>query len=415
MISLTSDQLLGILAALGGGLLVGVQRERHKEEHSPSEPAGVRTFTLVALVGAVAAFLGTTLAWLAGAAVAAFAVTAYLRRADREPGLTTEVALFATYLLGVMAMTAPSAAAGLFVVLVALLQTKQALHHFTRSVLSERELGDALLLAASVLIVLPMLPDRTFDPFHVLNPRRIWLFAVLVMSINAAGYIALRVFGARRGLLLAGFFGGFVSSTATIAGMGQRARTGSSLTSACVAAALLSNVATVIQLTVIIVVAAPSMLPSLGPALLIAGITAVVAAAVFFWRSDETNHLQTPQGRPFDPVQALIFAGIVAFAAWVAALLRDWMGTGGMVVAAALAGFADVHAAAIGLAQLSTETTADLFAYALTAAFTANSVVKCIASGIGGRAFAIPVIGGVGAINVAMLFAVWITARTLGP
>lgn len=388
---------------------MGVQRERHKEEHAPSEPAGVRTFTLVALVGAVATFLGAGMQWLAGAAIAAFAVTAYLRRVDREPGLTTEVALFATYLLGVLAMTAPSVAAGLFVVLVVLLQAKPVLHHFTRNVLSERELGDALLLAASVLIVLPMLPDRTFDPYDVLNPRRIWLFAVLVMSINAAGYIALRLFGARRGLLLAGFLGGFISSTATIAGMGQRAREGSSLTSACIAAALLSNVATVVQLTLVIVIAAPWMLPSLGPALLIAGITAVLATAIFFWRSGESNDLKRPQGRPFDPAQALIFAGIVALAALVAAVLRNWIGTGGVILAAALAGFADVHAAAIGLAQLPMGTTANIFAYALAAAFTANSVVKCIASGAGGPAFAIPVIGGVGAINMAMLVTVWTT------
>jgi hypothetical protein len=97
-----SAQLLGILAAFGGGLLVGVQRERHKDEHSPSEPAGVRTFTIVALIGAVAALLGPGVLWLAGAAVAAFALTAYTHRVDREPGLTTEVALFATCLFGAL-------------------------------------------------------------------------------------------------------------------------------------------------------------------------------------------------------------------------------------------------------------------------------------------------------------------------
>ena len=142
--------------------------------------------------------------------------------------------------------------------LVVLLQTKQALHHFTRNVLSERELSDALVLAASVLIVLPFLPDRAFDPYAVLNPRRIWLFAVFVMAIDPGGYIALRLFGARRGLLLAGFLGGFISSTPTIASMRQRGRETPDVYRACVAASLLSNVATIVQLALVLLVTAPA-------------------------------------------------------------------------------------------------------------------------------------------------------------
>lgn len=405
-------QMLGILAALGGGLLVGVQRERHKYEHTPSEPAGVRTFALVALIGAVATCLGAGMQWVAGLAVSAFAVTAYAYRAEHEPGLTTEIALLATYLIGALAVSAPPAAAALFVVLVVLLQMKQVLHDFTRNVLSERELGDALLLAASVLIVLPMLPDRTFDPFDVLNPRRIWLFAVMIMCINALGYIALRAFGGRRGLLLTGFIGGFISSTATIAGMGQRARTTPALRASCIGAALLSNVATLIQLALVLLAAAPWLLLLLWRPLLLAGIVAIAAATVFFWRHRSVDEAELPPGRPFNPLQAVLFAGIVSAAAFLAAALRAWIGAGAIVFATAAAGFVDVHAAAISLAQLPAEAAEKfLFAYAMAMAFTANSILKCVAAGTGGRSFAVPIVCGVAAINIALVASVWGVSR----
>ncbi|HZP65491.1 MAG TPA: DUF4010 domain-containing protein [Rudaea sp.] len=409
---LAVEQVFGFLAALGGGLLVGVQRERQKDRHASGEPAGVRTFTVVALIGAIAAHLGASTQWMAGFAVTAMAIAAYLQRADRDPGLTTEAALLATYLLGAFATAAPAFSAALFVVLAALLETKQALHHFTRNVLSERELGDALLLAASVLIVLPLLPDRTFDAYAVLNPRRIWLFAVLVMAINGAGYIALRVFGSRRGLLLAGFFGGFISSTATIASMGQRARETPGVRRTCIAAALLSNVATVVQLGLVLLATAPATLQRLGFPLAAAGVAAIFVGTASAVRGDGAAASDPPRGRPFDLGQAVVFALVVAAATGVAALLRGWMGRGGVVLAATATGFADVHAAAISLAQVNSGADSDsnTFAYALAAAFVANSIMKSIAAGAGGRDYALPLIGGIAVISAVLLGTVWATS-----
>ena len=124
-------------------------------------------------------------------------------------------------------------AAGLGVAVAVVLSAKSRVHRFVRNVLTAQELHDALLLAAAAAIVLPLLPDRTIDPWGVLNLRKLWLLALLVMAINAGGHIALRSFGARRGLLLAGFAGGFASSTATIASMGTRAREHPELALAC--------------------------------------------------------------------------------------------------------------------------------------------------------------------------------------
>lgn len=144
------------------------------------------------------------------------------------------------------------ALAGAGGVLVALLLAgKSRLHRFVRTALTEQELHDGLQLAAAAAIVLPLLPDRTVDPWDVLNPRKLWLLAVIVMGINAVGHVALRTLGTRAGLLMTGLVGGFASSTATTAALGGVARRAPALATACASAALLSNVSTVVQLAVV--------------------------------------------------------------------------------------------------------------------------------------------------------------------
>jgi uncharacterized membrane protein (DUF4010 family) len=406
MDDLRIDTVFGLLAALGGGLLVGIQRERRKREGEAA--AGVRSFTVVALIGAVAALLGPVAIGVGGAAVAAMAVASYWHSADHDPGLTTELALLATFLLGALALAQPQLGASLFVALAALLQSKEVLHDFTRRVLSEREVDDALLFAASVLIVLPLLPDRAFDPWGVLNLRNLWLVAVLVMAINAGGYIAHRAFGSRVGLVIAGFFGGFVSSAATIAGMGQRAASDPALRTSCIAAALLSCVATVVEIALILSVIAPALLRHVTVPLLVAGATAVLATLAFV-RRDQQSRVQAdkPSGRPFAFGPALLFAGIVAVALLVSKVMGDRLGTGGVLAAAAATGFADVHAATVTLGQLvGAGLSVHDAGYALAAAFTTNSIVKCIAAGTGGVAYASAVIIGVLSINAALCLAV---------
>ena len=407
------DVLFGLLVAIGGGLLVGIERERRKGEGPTRGAAGMRTCMIVAMIGAIASLLGETVLLLAGVGVIALGLVSYRRSRDSDPGLTTEFALLATLLLGALAMTRMQVAAGLFVLLAITLVSKTPLHRFARSVLSEQELDDALRLAASVLIVLPLLPDHSIDPLGVLNPRRLWLFAVLVMALNAAGYVALRMFGPGRGLAVAGFLGGFVSSTATISGMGQRAKAAPDLRSECVAAALLSNIATIVQLVLILLAVSPELLRHLALPLAAAGGAAATIGAIALFRihvSPQTGQ-STTYGRPFALPQAILFAFIVALALLGSALLRRWLGESGVLAAAAAAGFADVHAAAISLGQLlqTSDVPLHVAALALVIAFTSNSIVKCIGASAGGTAYAVQVTGGIVLINLTLLAAVFLS------
>jgi len=228
-----------LLLALGIGLLVGVERERSKGAGPTRGAAGLRTFALIGLVGGVAGLFGQPLLTaVAGLFVAAAAVASYRRSRPDDPGLTTEVAMFATFLLGVMTADRPQAAVAAGVVMAVLLAARAPLQALVRDVLTQRELMDGLAFAIAALVVLPLLPDRAVDPLGVLNPFALWRLAVVMMGLSALGYVAQRLAGGRRGLLLAGLAGGLVSSTATIAGMARRARETPASTAAAASAAL---------------------------------------------------------------------------------------------------------------------------------------------------------------------------------
>jgi len=386
--------LVGSLGvALGAGLLVGVEREQRKSEH-PRSAAGIRTFTLIALAGAICALFGVVML-ATGAAFVALAALASFRRTYRDdPGLTTEVAMVVVYLLGALAMRAPVLAASLAVVVALLLAMKTHLHLVSRDILSEQELRDGLLLLASALVVLPMLPDHAVDPWQVLNPHRVWRVVVLIMAINALGYVAQRMFGPKLGLPLSGLVGGFVSSTATIGAMGQRAKATPSQMAASVAAAALSNIATVIQLALLLLALSPSLLRVLLLPLVVAGLaTASVASisVIAAWRTPQ-GEVTDLRGRPFEPKHALIFAALLTGILLGAAMLSDWFGDRGVLLAAGLAGFADAHAAAASVAQVFASGRLDLHEaeWAVLVGLATNTASKLlVARATGGAAFAI--------------------------
>ncbi len=203
----------------------------------------------------LAALSGSNLL-LAAAALGVITLTAlsYHKSHDADPGLTTEIALLATFIIGVLAASQPMLAAAAGVLVVVLLVSRSMLHDFVHLQLSDQELRDAVLLAAAAILVLPLLPDEPIDPWKVINPRLVWKLTVLIMLVDAAGYVAQRLVGTRAGLPISGLLGGFVSSTAVVATMGKRAQAEPATLPAAVAGAALSNVATVVQLAMVLAV-----------------------------------------------------------------------------------------------------------------------------------------------------------------
>jgi uncharacterized membrane protein (DUF4010 family) len=413
--------VIGFLVALGVGLLIGIDRERHKGDGLKGDgptrhPAGLRTFTLSALLGAVAVAVGNEVVLSAVVlGIVAFAGLSYWRARDSDPGLTTETALVLTTLLGGLAMREPAVAAGLGVVVAALLTARSALHRFVRSVLTDDELRDLLVFAGATLVVLPLLPDHPIGPYGALNLRTVWTIVILVMAVSALGYVAVRVVGPRYGLPLAGLASGLISSSATIGAMGARATREPDLLKPAVAGAVLSSIATIAQLAILIAATSLPTLRALWPALVLSGLAALLYGGGFtLWVLKQKAKNDETEGHAFSLTTALGFAAVLAVVLLAAAAAQDWFGEAGVLVAASLAGFADTHSAAVSVASLVADNRmqAPQSTIPILAALTTNTVTKMVfAIAAGGRTFSLYVIPGLVLITVAA----WAGALIAGP
>jgi uncharacterized membrane protein (DUF4010 family) len=406
---ITEPVIINFVVALGIGLLIGVERERRKGKGPVRSPAGIRTFAVTSLVGAVSFAVGAELLLaVATAGVIALTALGYWRGRNDDPGLTSEIALILTVLLGGLSVQQPVLAGGLAVTVAVLLASRTRLHRFVRSVLAEQELNDILIFAGATLVVLPFVPDRAMGPYGALNPHSIWILVVLVMAISGAGYIAVRLLGTRFGLPVAGLASGFISSTATIGAMGARAKATDGVMTAAVAGAVLSTVATIAQMAMVLGATSWPTLRTLWISLAAAGLAAVIYGAIFTVRAlrQQAGGGEENGGRAFNPFTAIVFALTLSCIMVAAAALQEWLGENGIILAAALAGFVDTHSAAISVATLvaSGKMTAADAVWPVLAGLSTNTVSKLVLAGIsGGRSFAIRVIPGL----ILVMLAAW--------
>ncbi len=406
--------LIGLSVALGVGLLVGAERERRKGTTSTRNAAGIRTFTVTALLGAVGFILGgALLLGVAALAVGAGALVAYQRARDDDPGLTTEFALVLTCFLGGLAIGHPVLAGGVGAVLTVVLAARDRMHHFVSSVLSEQELHDIILFSAAALIVLPLAPDQHMGPFSAINPRALTRLVVVVMAISASGYVAVRWLGPRYGLPLAGFASGFVSSTATIYSMGERAEHNPTLVGSAVAGAALSSLATFIQLAIVIVLVQPALLPLVSLPLVLGGATAGLYGLLFFVNGTKEvgpSSVSAP-GRAFDLRTSVAFSVLLTLILLLSAGLNASIGNAGLWLGAAVAGFADAHATAASTASLvaAGKVAGEQAIVPIFLGLTTNTLSKVVvAFKSGGRAYALQIVPGLVAMMLAAWLGVWL-------
>jgi uncharacterized membrane protein (DUF4010 family) len=406
-----SGPWLNFAVALALGLLIGIDRERSKGEGPARAAAGLRTFGLAALVGAVALHVGGPWALLTVLfGVALLAALSYLRDRGDDPGLTTEIALLATPLIGALAMSDIVLAGLVGVTTAVVLAAKGPVHRFVKGSLTAAEVNDGLIFAIATVVVWPQLPDRPMGPYAALNPHALWLFVILVLAIGACGHVLTRAIGPRYGLPLAGFASGFVSSTATIGSMGGLAARNPADLTAAVAGATLSTVATFAQLTLLLAVASRPTLAAMALPLLAGGMVALVYGVVFTVRAVASGGAGSPAvGRAFSVTAALTLAGTLALMMVVSAWLRATFGETGVVLGSAVGGLVDTHAAALSVASLAASgkiAAADAVIPVL-AAMTTNAFAKAaMAVGTGERAYVVRVLPGL-ALSLA---ASWLAA-----
>ena len=410
----TETQAFFALAeALGIGILIGIEREQSEHMARKDASAGVRTFALASLIGAISMMTGgVPLLAVAVAAVGTVRIVWVAQQGDPTIGLTTSLTLVAVVLLGALATETALLAAGVGVIIASLLAAREVLRGFSRSVLTAAELRDGLILGVSVLVILPVLPDINFGPGGALNPRDLFIIVVLVMLIGAAGHIATRVAGARLGLPVSGFLSGFVSSTATIAALGRRASEKPDDSKSAGAGATFSSVSSLIQIGIILLILSPAMFAVGLPVLLGASLAAGLYGAVVFFlaqRDDvKTEVLELPQ-QVFSVKGAINFALIVATTMLISAILNEYFGSAAILVTVALAGLASTNSATFALASLvaAGQISAIDGVLPLAAALSANTVVRVwIALRSGESSFRRTVSGGL-LVQLAVLWLAW--------
>ena len=401
--------------ALGIGLLIGLERERKKGEGKGRRPAGIRTFALASLLGAMAVHVGgMPLLAVVLAGVIVLTGLSYRHSQVSDPGLTTEIGLLAAPLLGALAMADPLLAAGLAVAVAVVFAAKVPLHGFVKGALTDTEVNDGLIFAVATLVIWPLLPDRPLGPFGAINPHKVWLLVILMMAIGAAGHAATRLLGPRYGLPVAGLAAGFISSTATIASMAARVAKDPPSMGPAVAGAAFSTCATFLQLAAVLFTTDRATLLAMAPILAVGTIVAAGYALVFALFPATSRGTESPEpGRAFNPLAALGLAAMMALILVVSAAMKTAFGEAGVILAAAVSGIVDAHSAAISVASLvaTRSLSAEAAVGPIIAAMTTNAAAKIVmAVSLGNRGFALRIVPGI----LLSLLAAWITAALIG-
>jgi len=391
--------LPGLAIALAVGLLIGAEREwSQRYEKSERVMAGIRTFGLLGLLGAVAVLLSDTVgeyAWAVMlAAVGLLVVAGYIAeaRATGDWGMTTEVAMLLTFGLGIMAASGDHAmAAGLGVLVAGLLSLKRLLHTQVHR-LTPQEVSGALALLFISVVMLPLLPNQTYGPYDVLNPYVIWWMVVAITGLGFVAYVSMRMTGQRSGILLTAVLGGLVSSTAMTLTLARLSKT-LSQPATLSAGLLLSSALMFPRVLVVSAVIAPPLLAVLIWPLALAMVCYLIGAAWLTLAS--TRHAQDTQQavdtglqNPFQIGQALRFTLILVVIMFAVEVARDYFGDAGVWVMAAISGAADVDAINLSLSRIAGgELSVLLAAQGILIAALSNSLFKLVlAWAIGGNA-----------------------------
>jgi uncharacterized membrane protein (DUF4010 family) len=416
--------------ALGIGLLIGLERGwRTREMQSGSRTAGIRTFAVSGLLGAVAAALsqaaGTGAGFVLGASFAAFAamMIVFCREENRASGnfsATTAIAGILTFSLGAFALIGDMrVAAAAAVATAGILAAREDIHGWVERI-TWPELRSALVLLAMTFIVLPIVPDDPIGPFGGVNPREIWLIAIVLAAVSFLGYLGVRVLGTRRGLLVASAAGGLASSTAVTVANARHSIAGEGDPALLAGGVALASAISFLRVTVIVAVLHWALLQLVAPPLVAATVVAVALSLLpLRWRTGRNNKAaqRTAFRNPFafwSVVGFAIFLGIIVVAGRA---ISERAGATGAILGAAAMGIADVDAITVSIASLGSRVLSDQSAaFAILSAVATNMLAKlAIGVAIGSGSFALYL----GIVSLACFaaagIALWVTLFFLPP
>lgn len=376
--------------ALAIGLLIGLERQFNMSKDSNhSHFGGIRTFPLLALTGCLAALLGDLMnsSWgfiLPISIAGAFLVTAYLGTVkDKDLGLTTEVSALLTMLIGSLCYYGElELAAALGIVMLILLTLKTELHSFSK-MFTKEEIVSLAKFGLMTAIILPILPDQPIfpAPFDVLILRNIWLMVILVTAIGMVGYFLNKNIGHQKAIVLTGFLGGLVSSTAVTLSYSSMSKDRPALANAMAIAIIVAWITMFLRIIVEVAVVNPHLLEALW----IPMVVAAASGGLYSWYIQRKEQTKKPMDglvtteKPFSIQKSLIFGGLYAVVIIVANIAQINFGDKGIYVSAIAAGFTDVDAITLSMAEMSRSSGSiepNVAIRAITLAAVSNTLVK---------------------------------------
>jgi uncharacterized membrane protein (DUF4010 family) len=390
----TTELFQRLTVALAIGLLIGLERGwQMREEAEGERAAGLRTHALAALLGGVWAAISLRLDTNgSGGGIAlglAFAVTGgtiilfRYRETQHEGtfGATTVVAALLAFALGALAVMGDMAAAAAAAVATAgLLALKGSLHGWVRR-LTWPELRSMLLIAAMSVILLPVLPNRTIDPLGAINPFEIWLLTVMIAAISFAGYVAIKVTGARRGIALTGFAGGLASSTVVTLTLARMAKDEPEQEALTAGGALIAGATMMARVIGLVAVTKPVLLDRIAlPLAAAAAVTTLGGLALVTRPSPARNGEETiALKNPLDLAAVLRFGALLTLIGVLAQVMTRLVGSAGVYALAAISALVDVDAITLSMTRISDGTlSSGVAAGAILLAVAVNTITKTV-------------------------------------
>jgi uncharacterized membrane protein (DUF4010 family) len=352
------------------GALLGMEREFFQQKEDAPDLAGIRTFSLIALLGSVAAFLvidfGILPVALSLGGLILLSTVSYLGallRSGKETGITTEVAVLLTFLFGVLVMGDQGKVASALAVLTALLLALKGRLHGAIRRMSTEDLRVTFQFALVAVVILPLLPDRAIDPLGLFNLFQVWLMVVFVSGIGFSGYVLMKVLGPSRGINLTGILGGLASSTATTISLSTASRENPSISSHYARAVLLASSVMVPRVLLLVLVIYPPLLRLVSIPLGAMLVTGLVIIQFLQWKST-TNERNLERsfklGHPLKLSTAIKFGLVFAVVLIIVEFAQESFGSIGVYFASALAGITDVDAITLSVSRLASNVQLDI-------------------------------------------------------
>lgn len=370
------------------GLIVGLEREQKSQATQNSQAfAGVRTFTLLALMGVIAVTLGNRLAimlpviTIAVLSVILIAYTLKARRSDEKLGITTELAASITFIVGLLVGYGEIGLATVVAFLTAAIaHFKKPLHTWAKNLRNE-EIVAALKFALITFVVLPILPDQNIGPFAFFNPYKTWLLVVLISGLSYLSYIAVKLLGGRRGIGLTGFLAGFVSSTALTFAMSEQSHKAPKIISPFIVAILIAGSTMFFRVLTEVYLVNPNLIQSLLLPLVSMGLISLIMALVYTLTDGKEKlpkNYKPEIKSPISLMAAIKFGLLFTIISLLSKASLVFFAEKGLYITSVISGLVDVDAISLSLASLAANgsITTSAASMGIILACSTNTVVK---------------------------------------